>query len=172
RVLCIGGPEARLRTAISVGASATLDFSKSTELEQLEWVRDLTCGRGADVTLEATGDPKAVVSAMRYTRDAGRVVVVGQYTNAGEVSFNAHVDLNRKHLEVRGCWGADFSHFYRAVQLMSNPRFAGYWSVIPVKRYGLHEAGLALASVAKGAAHKALIDPRLSEDSGETQCNI
>jgi L-iditol 2-dehydrogenase len=114
QVLCIGGPEARLTTAMSVGTHATQDFSKSTELEQLEWVRQFTGGRGPDITLEATGDPKAVVHAMRCTRDAGRVVIAGQYTNVGEVSFNPHLDLNMKHLDIRGCWGSDFSHFYRA----------------------------------------------------------
>jgi L-iditol 2-dehydrogenase len=161
RVLCIGGPEARLATARSVGAHATLDFSNCTELEQLEWVRQFTSGRGTDVTLEATGDPKAVVTAMRCTRAAGRVVIVGQYTNAGEVSFNPHLDLNMKHLDVRGCWGADFSHFYRAVQLLSDSRASERWSTVPLKRYGLHEAGVALAGVAKGDVHKALIDPRI-----------
>jgi L-iditol 2-dehydrogenase len=114
--------------------------------------------------LEATGDPKAVVNAMRCTRDAGRVVIVGQYTNAGEVSFNPHLDLNMKHIDVRGCWGADFSHFYKAVQLMSAPHLSERWAAVPVKRYGLHEAGEALASVASGDSHKALIDPRIREN--------
>jgi threonine dehydrogenase-like Zn-dependent dehydrogenase len=159
QVLCIGAPESRLQTAKAVGAHATLDFSGRTEIEQIEWVRQFTGGRGADITLEATGDPRAVVSAMRCTRDAGRVVIVGQYTNVGEVSFNPHLDLNMKHLDVRGCWGSDFSHVYRAVQLMSNPRISDRWSAIPVKRYGLHEADSALASVAMGDARKALIDP-------------
>jgi L-iditol 2-dehydrogenase len=160
RVLCIGGPEERLNTARNVGAYATMDFTAHTEQEQLEWVYQQTEGRGADVTLEATGDPKAVVNAMRFTRDAGRVVIAGQYTNVGEVSFNPHFDLNRKHLDVRGCWGSDFSHFYRAVQLMSEPQFAGRWSGIPVKRFGLRDAELALASIVRGDAHKALIDPQ------------
>jgi threonine dehydrogenase-like Zn-dependent dehydrogenase len=164
RVLCIGGPEVRLMTAMKVGAHATLDFATRTGPEQIEWVRQLTQGRGADITLEATGDPRAVVNAMRYTRDAGRVVIVGQYTDVGEVSFNPHLDLNRKHLDVRGCWGSDFSDFYRAVQLMSDPELSRRWSAIPLRRYGLHEAGAALASVANGEAHKALINPRMRKN--------
>ncbi|SRR6266700_1388390 len=163
RVLCIGNPEGRLKTARTVGAHATLDYLRHTEQEQIEWTRQLTGGRGADVTLEATGDPKAVVRAMRCTRDGGRVVVVGQYTDVGEVSFNPHLDLNMKHLDVRGCWGSDFSHFYRAVQLASDPRLSMRWSAIPVRRFGLHQAASALASVAKGATHKALIDPSLQQ---------
>ena len=54
------------------------------------------------------------MQAMRFTRDAGTVVVVGQYTDHGVTSFNPHLDLNKKHLDVRGCWGSEFSHFYRS----------------------------------------------------------
>src|SRR5687767_10054427 len=120
RVLCIGAPANRLGVATQVGASDVLNFEERSEAERLEWVLERTKGRGADVTIEATGAPKAVVQAMRCTRDAGRVVIVGQYTDHGETSFNPHLDLNRKHLDVRGCWGSDFSHFYRGAQIVSD----------------------------------------------------
>jgi L-iditol 2-dehydrogenase len=161
RVLCIGAPAERLETARQVGAAATLDFTRHTPAERRRWVEDLTGGRGADITIEATGQPEAVVDAMQATRDAGRVVVVGQYTDHGEVSFNPHLDLNRKHLDVLGCWGCDFSHVYRAVQIFSNPDRSALWSSIPLERYGLDACGAALEDVARGASHKALIDPRL-----------
>ncbi len=161
RVFCIGAPEARLQVAKQVGAHKTLDFTSSTETERGEWVRNLTDGRGADVTIEATGNPSAVVDAMRYTRDAGRVVIVGQYTNAGDVSFNPHLDLNKKHLDVRGCWGSDFSHFYKSVRLMSDPSRSAPWSAIPLKFYGLSEVNRALEAVAAGVEGKTLINPQL-----------
>ncbi|HEY2391555.1 MAG TPA: zinc-binding dehydrogenase [Candidatus Angelobacter sp.] len=162
RVFCLGSPEARLQVAKQVGAHETKDFSTCTEAEKLEWIRNLTGGRGADVTIEATGNPNAVVDAMRYTRDAGRVVIVGQYTNAGEVSFNPHLDLNQKHLDVRGCWGADFSHFYKSVRMMTDPERSAAWSAIPLKCYGLSEVNAALENVAAGSAFKSLINPQLS----------
>jgi L-iditol 2-dehydrogenase len=148
--------------ARQVGAHKTKDFSTCTEAERLEWVRDLTDGRGADVTIEATGNPNAVVDAMRYTRDAGRVVVVGQYTNVGEVSFNPHLDLNKKHLDVRGCWGSDFSHFYKSVRIMTDPARSAAWSAIPLQFYGLSEANTAMENVVAGSAAKSLIKPELS----------
>ena len=40
---------------------------------------------------------------MQMTRDNGRFVVVGQYTDAGTVEVNPHWHINRKHLEIRGC---------------------------------------------------------------------
>ncbi|HEX8898002.1 MAG TPA: zinc-binding dehydrogenase, partial [Chthoniobacterales bacterium] len=94
---------------------------------------------GADVTIEATGAPDAVAQAMRFTRDAGRVVIVGQYTDHGEASFNPHLDLNKKHLDVRGCWGSDFSHFYRGVQIVSDPIRSAPWKKLQtsLSRYRL-----------------------------------
>lgn len=161
RVLCVGAPAARLDAARAAGAAETLDIEAVPEPERGSWVRERTGGRGADVTIEATGAPAAVVQAMRWTRDAGRVVIVGQYTDHGEVSFNPHLDLNRKHLEVRGCWGSDFSHFHRGVRLMADEELSRPWGAMRLDRFGLTGANRALEAVAAGRVIKALIDPAM-----------
>ncbi len=160
RVLCIGAPEHRLSTARAVGASETLNIESHSFRERYQWVLDHTGGRGSDVTIEAAGAPVAVAEAMRYTRDAGRVVIVGQYTDHGEASINPHLDLNRKHLDVRGCWGSDFSHFYLGAQIMADAVRSKPWSKIKLSRYGLNQVNAALEDVASGRVAKALIDPR------------
>lgn len=158
-VMCVGAPRERLAAARKVGAAATLNIETHSPPEREAWVRERTRGRGADVTIEATGSPAAVVEAMRYTRDAGRVVVVGQYTDHGEIAFNPHTDLNRKHLDVRGCWGSDFSHFYRGAEIVSDPHRSRPWSLLELDRYGLGRANEALGAVASGQIVKALITP-------------
>jgi len=143
-----------------------LNFEEHDERTRLLWILERTNGRGADVTIEATGAPDAVVHAMRFTRDAGRVVIVGQYTDHGPVStegaFNPHLDLNKKHLDVRGYWGSDFSHFYRSAQIISDPACSGPWAAFApqLSRYKLAQANEALAAVADGRVLKALIDLR------------
>ena len=158
RVLCIGAPEARLTAAREAGASATLNIETHDENQRLNWVREQTSGRGTDVTIEATGAPEAVVQAMRFTRDAGTVVVVGQYTDHGEVSINPHLDLNQKHLDVRGCWGSDFSHFYRSAQLAAEK--PELWAGMKLDAYDLENANEALAAVAEARVLKAIIEPQ------------
>ncbi len=158
RVLCIGAPQTRLDAAKQAGATATLNIETHSEDERLNWVLAQTGGRGADVTIEATGVPAAVVQAMRFTRDAGAVVVVGQYTDHGEVSFNPHIDLNKKHLDVRGCWGSDFSHFYRSALLAAEK--PELWTGMKLDSYGLENANEALADVAEGRVLKAIIEPQ------------
>jgi L-iditol 2-dehydrogenase len=158
RVLCIGAPETRLAAAKQAGAAATLNIETHDEDARLSWVREQTGGRGADVTIEATGVPEAVTQAMRFTRDAGTVVIVGQYTDHGDVSFNPHLDLNKKHLDVRGCWGSDFSHFYRSAQLASEK--PELWAGMKLNSYDLENANDALAAVADGRVLKAIIQPQ------------
>jgi len=159
RVLVVGGPTRRLEVARRMGADAVADVGELDEAERWEWVRENTEGRGADVTMEAAGDPAAVRQALRFTRDAGRVVIAGQYTDRGDVSLNPHRDINRKHLEIRGCWGSDYSHFHRAVQLAADPRRGAPWSEIPLTRFGLDRLNDALAAVESGEVVKALVDP-------------
>ena len=163
RVFCIGAPLHRLQNALAAGATDVLNIESTSEAERLNWVRERTEGRGADVTIEATGAPIAVAQAMRFSRDAGRVVIVGQYTDHGpvpaEAAFNPHLDLNKKHLDVHGCWGSDFSHFFRGVQLIEHQLHAQRWAQMKLSRFDLAHANDALAAVASGSVLKALIDP-------------
>lgn len=166
KLLCIGAPTIRLEIASRVGAAAVLDFESHSEAERLEWVLAQTEGRGADITIEATGAPIAVVQAMRFTRDAGRVVILGQYTDHGpvpeETLFNPHMDLNKKHLDVRACWGSDFSHFYRGAKIISDDERSRPWTSLPLNRYKLSDCNEALAVVSSGRVMKALIEPSAS----------
>jgi threonine dehydrogenase-like Zn-dependent dehydrogenase len=162
RVLCIGAPAHRLAAARAVGAADVLNIEDHDEQERLAWVLSQTNGRGVDVTIEATGAPPAVTHAMRFTRDAGVVVIVGQYTDHGETTFNPHLDLNRKHLDLRACWGSDYSHFHRAAQLISDPSRALPWTHLKLQRFPLTQTNEALHAVSTASTIKALIDPQAS----------
>lgn len=96
---------------------------------------------------------------MSTPRDAGRVVIVGQYTDHGDVSYNPHLDLNRKHLDVRGCWGSDFSHFYRGVQIMADADRAAPWKRVRTADHTLDTVNEAMAEVEQGEVVKALVRP-------------
>jgi L-iditol 2-dehydrogenase len=159
-VLCIGGPARRLQAAREAGASEVLDFTTASTQEQIAWVQQHTHGRGADVTFEASGDPRAVPQGMRCTRDAGTLVVVGQYTDGGSVEFNPHSELNRKHLDVRGCWGSEYAHFETAVQLMRQPEASAAFQCMALEEFDLQHLNEALAAVRQGRLVKALVRPR------------
>lgn len=162
RILAIGAPAERLEAALEAGADEVLDLRDADPDARRAWVAARTEGRGADVTIEVAGDPAAVPQAIRCTRDAGRVVVAGQYTDRGETTLHPHLDLNARHLQVRGCWGSDASHFHRAVEIIRHARLGAAWQRIPVRNYTLEDTERALEDVAAGRVVKALVRPRAS----------
>jgi L-iditol 2-dehydrogenase len=87
------------------------------------------------------------------------VVIAGQYTDGGDVPINPHFQVNRKHVDIRGCWGCDFSHFYRAVAVLADQGKALPWAGAVTRRYGLEQAGEALAAVERRDVIKAVIEP-------------
>jgi len=159
RVVAIGAPDDRLQAAKRMGATATLSIDAMPHAERLAAVRELTGGRGADVVIEAAGAPNAVVEGAELCRDGGVMVVAGQYTDNGDVSWNVHSLLNRKHLEVRGCWGSDFSHFYRAIQIQARQQDRFPWKDLVRKSFTLDQAEEALRAVEKRTLLKAAIIP-------------
>lgn len=159
RVIVVGDPAVRLEVARRAGADAVVPVSETTPEERIEAVRDFAGGRGADVTVEATGVPSAVPEGMRMTRAGGTFVVVGQYTDAGDAAFNPHADLNRRHLDVRGVWGFDYGHLHRAVALLARHGHALEPEAWIGGRYGLDELDAALDDVEAGRVVKAVVVP-------------
>jgi threonine dehydrogenase-like Zn-dependent dehydrogenase len=160
RVLVAGAPRARLEAALRLGAAAVLDIGEVTDPEdRVRWVHQRTGGRGADVVIEASGNPAAVPEGLGMLRDAGRYVVVGQYTDSGDAVLNPHRHLNRKHATVLGCWGYEYTHFHRALEMMAvhNARFR--WRQLVTREYALQEAGRALDDMERLAVVKAVIRP-------------
>lgn len=161
-VVSVDRHPARLAMARAVGVDAAIALDHDGPGDHVARVLALTGGRGADVTIEATGSPAAIRDGIRMTRDGGRYVVVGHYADAGEIAVNPHLDLNRKHLEVRGVWGVEFRHFYRMLGVLArHDARAGGWERLISRHYGLGQAGDALAAVEAGAVIKAIIDPRV-----------
>jgi threonine dehydrogenase-like Zn-dependent dehydrogenase len=161
RVLVVGGGPARLEAARRLGADDTLDVLAVEDAgARVRFVMDRTRGRGADVVIEASGNPAAVREGLEMVRDAGRYVVVGQYTDAGDVSLNPHRHLNRRHVTLMGCWGYEFTHLYRAVALLARHRDRFRWRELVTREYTLEEAGQALEDMAGLAIVKGLIRPR------------
>jgi threonine dehydrogenase-like Zn-dependent dehydrogenase len=160
-IIAIGDPADRLAFARRMGATATFGLDIPPDDRTAE-VRRLTSGRGVDVVIEAAGMPEAVSQALDLVRDGGRVVVCGHYSDTGPVSIHPHFQINRKHVEIRGCWGSDYSHFHRAVELVAHFGSRVPWREMVGGTWDLEHAGDALDAVARRAVTKALIAPRAS----------
>lgn len=160
QVIVVGAPAHRLEVVKEFGIDHTINLEEFRDSgKRLAVVRELTSGHLGDVVIEATGRPEAVTEGLMLCRDGGTYVVVGQYTDNGDVPLNPHHMINRKHLTVKGCWGSDFSHFYRGVQFMTKHADSLPWELIVSQVFDLHDAKQALAAVERLEVFKALLQP-------------
>jgi threonine dehydrogenase-like Zn-dependent dehydrogenase len=75
-VVAVDGIERRLELASSLGAAHVVDFTRASPAEA---VKELTGGRGADVSIELSGSYTALAEAIRATAYSSRVVAAGFY---------------------------------------------------------------------------------------------
>ncbi len=147
----------RLEASRAIGVDYTVDAASPGD--RIAEIRRLTNQRGADVTIEASGNPLSVVEGLQMTRDNGIYVIVGQYTDAGDVTINPHLHINKKHLDIRGVWGIDYSHIYKSVHLMAKHSNRFQWRKMISKTYPLEEVEAALEAVKLLQVVKAVIAP-------------
>jgi threonine dehydrogenase-like Zn-dependent dehydrogenase len=158
-IVAIGDPASRLDLARAMGADDVLPLSATDAAARLDAVRARTFGEGADVVIEAAGSARAIEEGVTLTRDGGRYIVAGHYTDVGPSTINAHQHINRKHLEIRGCWGSQARHFLAALRVLEAHAATIPWRAIGARTYGLRGLNTALADAEAMTIPKALVDP-------------
>jgi threonine dehydrogenase-like Zn-dependent dehydrogenase len=98
RVLAVDVTAERLRLAEKLGADVTIDTGKA---DAVKAVKDLTGGRGADATLDATGIPEVRNSMLDAARDWGRACFVGE---GGDTTIDVSAQIIHRQLTVYGSW--------------------------------------------------------------------
>jgi threonine dehydrogenase-like Zn-dependent dehydrogenase len=109
--------------------------------------------------VEAAGSARAFEEGLRLARNGGAYVIAGHYTNVGDSTINAHEHINRKHLDIRGCWGSEVRHFVQALGALERYGQDVPWASIGAKTFGLGELNQALSDAERLAIPKALVDP-------------
>jgi L-iditol 2-dehydrogenase len=124
RVIAIGRAKGRLERAKQVGADHT--FS-SLDGDPLEFVRQQTEGRGADVVIEAAGTPETWSQAMLMTRKGGTVIQFSGLAGGTQVPFDA-THLHYGEITMKGV----FHTTPHMVELAAEILAAGAVSVKPL----------------------------------------
>ncbi|HEX2950113.1 MAG TPA: alcohol dehydrogenase catalytic domain-containing protein [Armatimonadota bacterium] len=81
----------RLELARDLGATDVLDIHAISQEERFARVREITGGVGADVIIEGTGNPQAVLEGLPLLRARGRYVWAGQYSDRGTINIPTHL---------------------------------------------------------------------------------
>jgi len=158
-VVLIGSPEARLQLAGRFGVDTTFDLAGTDLASRRDGIMELTGGRGVDVVLEASGNPAALPEGLDLLRDGGTYVVAGHYTDAGPVQLNPHLQMNRKHVELKGQWGTDFRHLVGALRMLGRHGDALPFEAVVGGRYTLDRTEEALRDVEALRVTKAVVVP-------------
>jgi threonine dehydrogenase-like Zn-dependent dehydrogenase len=158
RTIVIGGPDHRLDLARRFGADIAIDIARTPDAaaRQKRAIEE-SGGYGADVVIECVGHPEAVNEGIEMCRDGGKFLVLGQYANAGNISFNPHT-ITRKQLEVRGSWGFEPRHWDLALSLLDRTDWKHLFSSEITHRFPLHEANAALETVREWRSGKTVIE--------------
>ncbi len=159
RVIAIGAPDNRLALAARMGADLVLPLEATTLEERRERVLDATGRRGVDVAIEAAGSPRAIEEVFDLVRDGGAYVVAGHYTDVGPSRISGHHDINRKHLEIRGCWGSQAGHFVRALRILEHHAARIPWDAIGEQTFALDDMTAALEAAEAMRFTKGLVAP-------------
>lgn len=158
KIIAVGGPSHRLELARQFGADLTVDVASAATKERGELILSECGGFGADVVIECVGHPEAVNEGIELCRDGGKFLVLGQYANAGNISFNPHT-ITRKQLEVRGSWGFEPRHVDAAMRMLGMDRWGELFASLVTHRFPLDQANEALQTVREWRSGKAVITP-------------
>ena len=157
RVITLGAPAARLQLASDFGADRVLSVEGTTHEARLAMVRELTEGRGADLVFEFSGHPDAFAQGMDMVRSGGRYMVAGQ-TSKATTAFQAS-SITLKNVHVQGSLSADISHYYKALNFISQHQKNLPFERMISNRYTLGTVNEALEQMSLGAEIKPLVMP-------------
>jgi threonine dehydrogenase-like Zn-dependent dehydrogenase len=99
RVIALDTSEERLVRAKEFGADEPINPLKTENVVQA--IRDLTHGRGADASLDASSSPQARAQAVRCVRTWGKACFVGE---GDSVTLDVSSYLLRRQVTLMGSW--------------------------------------------------------------------
>ncbi len=99
RVIALDTGEERLARAKEFGADVLINPATTENVVQA--IRDLTHGRGAHASLDASSSPKARADAVRCVRTWGKACFVGE---GDTVTLDVSNDMLRRQVTIIGSW--------------------------------------------------------------------
>ena len=114
KIMAVGRRSDRLQLARDFGADHAFDIDKEDGVEKVVQTTD---GIGADVVLEATGNPKALEQTFRMSRKDGQICLAGATLEQSVISSSLIVG---KSLRVMGSFDYTWLTFERCIGLIGS----------------------------------------------------
>lgn len=156
-VLVIGAPASRLSVAKDWGADHLLDLAEvEGPNDRVQWVRDLTSGRGPDIVMNCA-NAQAFVEGMRMVRPGGRLVQVGI---SGANDLSVAPKLLFRGVQIISTVMAEARHFHQAVDFIATRQQHFDFSRLISNSYTLDRLSEALLAMSEFREVKPVILPR------------
>lgn len=151
--------EFALMRALEFGADMALDVEKK---DVSAVVRQVTDGEMADVVIDTTGSPNALLLSVRLARAMGTVVVAG-LSGKGTMTPLPIDEVLRKEVRIQGVFTFDSSSVDAALGLVTRNRWP--FESLVTNRFALTETKQALSAAGRGEGWeqrlKVVIDPTM-----------
>jgi threonine dehydrogenase-like Zn-dependent dehydrogenase len=136
-IIAVDLSDYRLNFAKRMGADQTVNAGRTSKGERMQFVKDLTSGRGADMVIECAGVPEAVPEALEMLRVGGLLVEAGNFSDLGEVAVSPHRHLCAKNARVLGVGGEEPAAYGPGMRQMVR-----YMKHYPLREFVTHRFGL------------------------------
>jgi len=120
RVIAVDRHPIRLEMAERLGAEQVLSLDATTREDRLEAVREATLGRGADVVVDASGDPDAFAEGLAALGFGGTLVEPGAFTGTRRTTIDVSADVCLKDARVIGVGGEDDAAYPGSISQLSD----------------------------------------------------
>ncbi|GIF68511.1 zinc-binding alcohol dehydrogenase [Asanoa ishikariensis] len=157
-VTVLGAPPNRLEMATKLGATTTIDVTRTDERSRAEAVKEITDGRGADVIIEAAGRVPAFTEGLPLVAPDGSYVIIGLWSAPGTSPVEPRY-LNNHNIRVIGSAYTTPRHMYETLQVTRAVHRRYPLAEMVTHRFALDEAQAAIDAVGRGEPLKAVILP-------------
>lgn len=159
KIIGLDSIESKLNLAKEFGADLTIDISKYSDDELVQYIKDETEGRGADVVVEAVGLPKVLQVGLRMLRRGGTYCETGNFVDTGNVTINVHRHIAAKNALIIGNTNHPHDAYYSHFDMMIRNRKDFQWEKLITHCFKLKQAKEALKAAYNKDAIKVVFTP-------------
>lgn len=98
------------RDKVAFAKAAGFEYAVNTgEVNPLDYVKELTDGRGADVVVEGCGVSASLGNCLTVAANFGRIVLMGNPAGAISLPMEVYWQILRKNLALKGTWNSSYN---------------------------------------------------------------
>lgn len=160
KIIALDPMDMKLELSKEFGADLGINVSKYSDKELVEYIRNETDGRGADVVVETVGRPEVLKVGLEMLRRGGTYMETGNFVDTGgTVELNVHRHIAAKNVLIFGNTNHPHDGYYAALEMMWRHKLEYPFDKLITHRYTLDHAQEAIQKSFEEDALKVVFTP-------------